>query len=161
MADLDEAAAAHRGPHALATKASELYGEGIARHHMIPETYPNATEFKLHGPKSGKDQFDQVWQQGDKFIVVEAKSNVETALGERIVNGARHSQGSRAYFLDIIQQMELRGQNPKFKSDGDPAEKLIAALDDGRLEYIVVQGQGNAGTYTGYTKQKFDIREIE
>ncbi|MGW6820793.1 hypothetical protein [Streptomyces sp. NPDC055005] len=161
VADLDEAAAAHKGPHAVATKASELYGEGVARHHMIPETYPNATEFTLHGPKSGSDQFDQVWQQGDKFIVVEAKSNVETALGERIVDGVRQSQGSRAYFLDIITQMEKRGRKEEFASDGVLAEKLRTALDEGRLDYVVVKGQDNAGTYTGYTKQKFDIREIE
>ncbi|MFJ9940563.1 hypothetical protein ACIQTM_09325, partial [Streptomyces erythrochromogenes] len=158
---LDEAAEQHREPHAKATKASELYGEGIARKHMIPESYPGASEFKLHGPKSGRDQFDQVWKQGDKYIVVEAKSHVDTALGERVVNGARYSQGSRTYFLDIIAQMEKRARDPKYKSDGDLAAALRTALDEGRLDYVVVKGQDNAGTYTGYTKQKFDIREIE
>ncbi|MFD9725980.1 hypothetical protein [Streptomyces sp. NPDC059072] len=162
--NLEEAAAAHRDPHAKATKASELYGEGIARHHMIPETYPGASEFKLHGPKSGRDQFDQVWKRGDTYIVVEAKSNVATELGERVINGVRHSQGSRAYFLDILDQMEKRGRNPKFKSDGVLAadlRKALAGKDGLSLDYIVVKGQDNVGTYTGYTKQKFDIREIE
>ncbi|WP_405439300.1 hypothetical protein OG373_18630 [Streptomyces avidinii] len=163
-AALDDAAAQHREPHAKATKAtkatkaSELYGEGIARKHVILESYPGATEFKLHGPKSGRDQFDQVWKQGDTYIVIEAKSHVDTTLGERVVNGARYSQGSRTYFLDIIEQMEKRGRNPTFKSDGDLAAELRTALKEGRLDYVVVKGQDNAGTYTGYTKQ---IREIE
>ncbi|WP_326588779.1 hypothetical protein [Streptomyces sp. NBC_01294] len=157
----DKAAAAHKDPHAKATKASELYGEAIAREHMIPESYPNATEHTLHGPKNGRDQFDQVWQQGDRYIVVEAKSHVDTPIGERTVNGARYSQGSRTYFLDILDQMEKRGRNPKFKSDETLAAALRTALDEGRVDYVAVRGQDNAGTYTGYTKQKFDIREIE
>ncbi|MFD6227128.1 hypothetical protein ACFWFZ_09635 [Streptomyces sp. NPDC060232] len=157
----DKAAAAHKDPHAKATKASELYGEAIAREHMIPESYPNATEHTLHGPANGRDQFDQVWQQGDRYIVIEAKSHIDTPLGERTVNGARYSQGSRTYFLDILDQMEKRGRKPEFKSDETLASALRTALDEGRVDYVVVRGQDNAGTYTGYTKQKYDIREIE
>ncbi len=158
---LDEAAAAHKGPHAEFTKASEAYGEAIAREHMIPDSYPGATELELHGPKNGKDQFDQVWKQDNRYIVVEAKSHVDTPLGERTVNGARHSQGSRPYFLDILEQMKKRGRDPRYRSDWDLAKELKTALDEGRLEYVAVKGKDNAGTYTGYTKQRFDIREPE
>ncbi|MFZ4296602.1 hypothetical protein ACOZE3_01570 [Streptomyces cinereoruber] len=128
---------------------------------MIPENYPGATEFELHGPKSGKGQFDQVWKQGDRYIVVEAKSNVSTPLGERTINDVRHSQGPRAYFIDVIKEMERRGEDPRYGSDGDLAEELIKALTQGRLDYVVVKGSDNTGTYTGYTKQRFDIGELE
>ncbi|PZT81823.1 hypothetical protein [Streptomyces sp. AC1-42W] len=156
-AALDEAAERHRGPHNASTKASEIYGEGVARLHAIPELYPNAKPETLHGPKNGNAQFDQVYKDGDRFIVVEAKSHVDTPLGERLINGARYSQGSRTYFLDILDQMEKRRRN--FPSDGRLSADLRSALRDGRVDYIVVRGQDNAGTYTGYSTQKFDIRE--
>ncbi|MFG2991064.1 hypothetical protein ACGFZK_17565 [Streptomyces sp. NPDC048257] len=72
-----------------------------------------------------------------------------------MVNGAGYSQGSRTCFLDIIEQMEKRGRNPKFKSDGELAAELRTALKEGRLDYVVVKGQNNAGTLIGYTKPKF------
>ncbi|EFL24454.1 conserved hypothetical protein [Streptomyces himastatinicus ATCC 53653] len=154
---LDEAAERHREPHAVATKANEAYGEAIAREHAIPQHYPKADEMTLHGPKNGKDQFDQVYKEGDRYIVVEAKSHVDTPLGERRVNGVRHSQGSREYFLDILKEMKKRRRD--FPSEGHLATELRKALDEGRLDYVVVKGQDNPGKYTGYTMQKFDIRE--
>ncbi|MBO0917491.1 hypothetical protein [Streptomyces laculatispora] len=157
-AALDEAAERHRGPHSTSTKASETYGEEVARLHAIPELYPNAKPETLHGPANGNDQFDQVYRDGDRFIVVEAKSHVDTKLGERVVNGARYSQGSRTYFLDILDQMKKRKR--EFPSEGKLSTDLRDALRDGRVDYVVVRGQDNAGTYTGYSTQKFDIREL-
>ncbi|MEU1215741.1 hypothetical protein ABZ424_25740 [Streptomyces sp. NPDC005790] len=156
-AALDEAATKHKGPHNASTKASETFGEEIARKHAIPELYPNAEPLTLHGPKNGNDQFDQVYKDGDRYVVVEAKSHVDTKLGERLVRGARFSQGSRTYFLDILEQMTKRER--KFPSEGALAADLRRALRDGRVDYIVVRGQDNAGTYTGYTMSKFDIGE--
>ncbi|MEU5410664.1 hypothetical protein [Streptomyces clavifer] len=156
-AALDEAAAKHKGPHNTSTKASEMYGEEIARKHAIPELYPNAKPLTLYGPKNGNDQFDQVYKDGDRYIVVEAKSHVDTKLGERLVRGARYSQGSRTYFLDIIDQMKKRER--QFPSEGALAADLIPALRDGRVDYIVIRGRDNAGTYTGYSMSKFDIKE--
>ncbi|MEU0146371.1 hypothetical protein ABZ119_10480 [Streptomyces sp. NPDC006288] len=156
-AALDEAATKHKGPHETSTKASETYGEEVARKHAIPELYPNAEPLTLHGPKNGNDQFDQVYRDGNRYVVVEAKSHVDTRLGERLVRGARFSQGSRTYFLDILEQMKKRRRN--FPSEGTLATELRQALRDGRVDYIVVRGQDNAGTYTGYSMKQFDIRE--
>ncbi|MER5490744.1 hypothetical protein [Streptomyces sp. NPDC002490] len=144
----------HRGPHAKLTDASEAYGEAIARHHAIPERYPGAKELELHGPKSGNHQFDQVWKQGDRYIVVEAKSNVDTALGSRLIDGTRYSQGSRDYFEDILDAMSGR------VGDKSLAAKLETALEEGRVDYVLVKGLDNEGIYTGYAMREFDIREV-
>lgn len=157
-AALDEATERHRGPHSTSTKASETYGEEVARLHAIPELYPNAKPETLHGPANGNDQFDQVYRDGDRFIVVEAKSHVDTRLGERLVKGSRYSQGSRTYFLDILDQMKKRKR--EFPSEGKLSTDPRDALRDGRVDYVVVRGQDNAGTYTGYSTQKFEIREL-
>ncbi|WP_405641991.1 hypothetical protein [Streptomyces uncialis] len=150
----EDARKAHKDPHAKATKTSEEYGEGIAREHAIPERFPNADEITLHGPKSGNHQFDQVYKQGDRYIVVEAKSNVSTDLGSRMVNGVRHSQGSRPYFLDILEQMKKRRPH-----DSQTANDLEMALLQGRVDYVEVKGLDSNGTYNGYSMKQFDISE--
>ncbi|MFJ7422401.1 hypothetical protein ACIQXD_27940 [Streptomyces uncialis] len=147
----EDARANHKDPHAKATKASENYGEGIARHHAIPERFPGAVEQTLHGPKSGAHQFDQVYKHGDRYIVVEAKSNIRTELGSRMIDGVRHSQGSRPYFRDIIEQMRNR---PK---DSALADDLDMALMEGRVDYVEVKGMDTTGTYNGYEMRQFDI----
>ncbi|WP_406401072.1 hypothetical protein [Streptomyces uncialis] len=150
--ELLRAQEAHRGPHARLTDASEAYGEGIARHHAIPERYPGAAEQKLHGPKSGNHQFDQVYKQGDRYIVVEAKSHVDTALGSRRIDNVRHPQGSRKYFTDILREMQERS------GDKALAKELAAALKEGRVDYVLVKGLDNNGSYAGYAMREFDIR---
>uniref|UniRef100_UPI000AA074EB hypothetical protein n=1 Tax=Streptomyces kebangsaanensis TaxID=864058 RepID=UPI000AA074EB len=138
---------------------AEAYGENIAEHHVIPEHYPNATREPLDGPLNGNDQFDQVWRREDGgFVVVEAKSNVTTELGARnLPDGKRVSQGTREYFLDIIREMEKRGK--RNEAEAELAEKLMDALDEGKLDYIVVKGERNAGEYAGYRMRQFDISD--
>ncbi|MFD8839706.1 hypothetical protein [Streptomyces griseofuscus] len=138
---------------------AEAYGEAVAEHHVIPEHYPNATREPLDGPLNGNDQFDQVWRREDGgYVVVEAKSNVTTELGARnLPSGKRVSQGTREYFLDIIREMKKRGET-------NPAERKLArqledALDDHKLDYIVVKGEKNAGEYAGYSMRQFDIAD--
>lgn len=108
---------------------------------------------------NGNDQFDQVWRRKDGgYVVIEAKSSVTTELGARnLPSGRRVSQGTREYFLDIIAEMRKRGE-----SNIDElllADKLDAALDAGKLDYVVVKGEKNAGTYAGYHMRQFDIAE--
>ncbi|MEU7132149.1 hypothetical protein [Streptomyces sp. NPDC046261] len=152
------AEAAHKPLHRDMSKASEAYGEAIAQHHVIPEHYPNAKMETLDGPLNGNDQFDQVWLREDGgYVVVEAKSSTRTDLGARnLPSGRRVMQGTREYFMDIIREMTERGrENP---NELRLAEALEEALDDGKLDYILVKGNPNAGQYAGYTMQKFDIR---
>ncbi|MDI5969941.1 hypothetical protein POF50_011430 [Streptomyces sp. SL13] len=158
---LEHTKGVHTPLHREMTRAAESYGEAIARHHVIPEHYEGAVQETLHGPANGNDQFDQVWRTQDgRYVVVEAKSNVATQLGARnLPDGVRVSQGSRAYFEDIIREMEKRAlKNPaKYGSDGELAQSLSHALDDGKVDYIVVKGNDNAGQYAGYSMRKFDI----
>jgi hypothetical protein len=133
-------------------KATEAFGENAAEHHYIAERYPDFEKQTLLGPKNGNDQFDQVWKHDDgRIVVVEAKSSTGTELGGRsLPNGKKVSQGSREYFFDILREMRKRGEI-------DLVEDLKAALKGGKLEYVVVKGERNSGTYTGYQYRRFDI----
>ncbi|MER5811935.1 hypothetical protein ABT143_27745, partial [Streptomyces sp. NPDC002033] len=155
LAAMEQARAHHKPFHEALSKRSEAFGEAIAREHAIPKEFPGAKEEPVFGPANGNDQFDQVYKHGDRYVVVEAKGNVGTDLGERRVAGDRVSQGTRAYFEDILAQMEKRGgTNPAEKALFD---KLDAALKAGKVDYVVVKGADNSGTYTGHTIQRFDI----
>ncbi|MDQ0788945.1 hypothetical protein [Streptomyces sp. B3I8] len=158
-ADRVEAQGAYRESHVHMRDSSEAYGEAVAEHHVIPERYPGATREPLDGPANGNDQFDQVYKRTDGgYVVVEAKSSVDTELGARnLPSGKRVSQGTREYFLDIIEQMEKRGK--KNPAEADLAQNLRDALDEGKLDYIVVKGERNAGEYAGYRTRQFDITD--
>ncbi|MEU3723017.1 hypothetical protein [Streptomyces sp. NPDC031705] len=157
QAALDAARAEHAPLHEALSKKSEAYGEAIAREHAIPKEFPGAKEETLHGPANGNDQFDQVYKHGDRYVVVEAKSHVTTDLGERRINGTRVSQGTRAYFEDILEQMKKRGRD--IESEKILYKALKAALDaePPRIDYVVVKGADNTGTYAGYTLRRFDL----
>ncbi|MFH8789368.1 hypothetical protein [Streptomyces roseoverticillatus] len=152
-----EAKALHKPLHGDMTKATEAYGEAVAEHHVIPEHYPKSTREVLDGPANGNDQFDQVWRRKDGgFVVVEAKSSTKTQLGPRkLPNGTRVMQGTRQYFFDILREMRVRGrENP---NELKLAEELEAALDEGKLDYILVKGNPNGVEHAGYAMRKFDI----
>ncbi|MGW7225129.1 hypothetical protein [Streptomyces cyaneofuscatus] len=147
-----EARGTYKESHTHMGKAAEEFGEKAAEHHFIAERYPDFEKHSLLGPKSGNDQFDQVWKHDDgRVVVIEAKSSVDTELGRRkLPNGRQVSQGSREYFLDIIAEMKKRGER-------DTVRDLQKALKAGKLDYVVVKGEKNSGTYTGYQYRRFDI----
>lgn len=147
-----EAKGAYKESHAVMGDAAEEFGEAAARYHYVAERYPDFEEQALLGPKNGNDQFDQMWKHKDgRVVIVEAKSSPGTALGRRTLpNGKQVSQGSREYFLDIIEAMKKRGEFGRVKD-------IQKALKEGKLEYVVVRGEKNAGTYTGYQYRRFDI----
>jgi hypothetical protein len=132
---------------------SEAFGEAVAEHHVIPEHYPNAVREPLDGPLNGNDQFDQVWRREDGgYVVVEAKSSVGA---RNLPDGRRVSQGTRGYFLDIIREMEERGKkNPR---ERELARNLRKALQQGKVDCIVVKGEKSTGRYTGYHMRQFGI----
>ncbi|MFJ8313169.1 hypothetical protein ACIQ9Q_22970, partial [Streptomyces sp. NPDC094438] len=153
----NEAKAEHAPLHEAMTKDTEAFGEAVARHHVIPEHYPDAKWETLDGPKNGNDQFDQVWKRDDgSFVVVEAKSSIETELGQRrLPNGFNARQGSREYFEDILNEMEKRGRaNP---NELRLHQELSEALEQGKLDYILVKGNPKAGMYAGYSMRRFDL----
>ncbi|MET7860856.1 hypothetical protein ABZS81_27360, partial [Streptomyces sp. NPDC005318] len=154
-----ESVGAYKESHSVMRDAAEDFGETAAEHHFIAEQHPGAVREPLDGPANGNDQFDQVWRRKDGgYVVIEAKSSVTTELGARnLPSGRRVSQGTREYFLDIIAEMRKRGENNI--DELLLADKLDAALDAGKLDYVVVKGEKNAGTYAGYQMRQFDIAE--
>ncbi len=147
-----EAKGSYKESHTAMGGAAEALGENAARHHYIAERYPDFTDEPLLGPKSGNDQFDQVWTHEDgRVVVIEAKSSPGTDFGRRTLpNGKQVSQGSREYFYDILEAMKSRGEF-------DVVEAIERAIEDNKFEYTVVKGEKNAGTYTGYQYRRFDI----
>lgn len=151
------------------TKAAEAYGEEVAERQVIPELYPNSAKEPLYGPANGNYRFDQVWRRDNgRFVVVEAKSTTGTTLGKRDllslggegvfsrIDGSRSAmQGSLEYFLDTLERMHLRGR--EFPSEPRLANELMAALEEGKVEYILVKGKVDGARYDGYEAYKFDI----
>nr|WP_222109840.1 hypothetical protein [Streptomyces cupreus] len=147
-----EAKGAYKESHTAMGDATEAFGEKAAEYHYIAENYPDFEKQPLLGPKNGNDQFDQVWKHEDgRIVVIEAKSSPGTELGRRTLpNGRQVSQGSREYFFDIMEAMKKRGEFGLVRD-------LQTALKEGKLEYTVVKGEKNAGSYTGYQYRRFDI----
>ncbi|WP_097880877.1 hypothetical protein [Streptomyces sp. st140] len=151
-AEWAEARGTYKESHTQMGKSAEDFGEKAAEHHFIAERYSDFENQPLLGPKNGNDQFDQVWKHEDgRIVVIEAKSSTGTELGSRrLPNGKQVSQGSREYFLDIIEKMRKRGER-------DTVRALERAMENGNLEYVVIKGNKNTGTYTGYEYRRFDI----
>ncbi|MFD9223141.1 hypothetical protein ACFWDI_24770 [Streptomyces sp. NPDC060064] len=147
-----EARGTYKESHTAMGEATEKFGEKAAEHHYIAERYADFEKETLLGPKNGNDQFDQVWKHEDgRVVVIEAKSSPGTELGRRTLpDGRQVSQGSREYFSDILAAMEKRGEF-------ELVDSLEKALKEGKLEYVVVKGERNTGTYTGYQYRRFDI----
>ncbi|MGW4683401.1 hypothetical protein ACWEPM_00510 [Streptomyces sp. NPDC004244] len=151
--------AEHAPFHDAMTKASEAYGEAVARHHAIPQFYEDAILRPTAGPKNGNDQFDQVWERkkDDGFVVVEAKGDADTPINERTLpSGLKAKQGSREYFLDIMNEIWKRAQA------GDAAElrlynDLKNALIADKVEYILVKGVSDGPNHSGFKSRRFDI----
>jgi hypothetical protein len=171
---LDDLRARHAPLHDRMTKASEAFGEAVAAH-AVRQHYPDAEQQKLAGPKNGNDRFDQVWKLPDgRFVVVEAKSSMQTELGERrIAAGGTAMQMSRPYFLDILRMMRKRGLAGNV-NEGRLARELRIAYSSGKVEYVLVKGDSEVivseegvegeneplieGRYTGYRMVHYDIR---
>ncbi|MFJ5227952.1 hypothetical protein [Streptomyces sp. NPDC088400] len=134
------------------TKATEAYGESVALHHVVSKFYDGAKWEPTAGPKSGNDQFDQVWRRknDEDFAVIEAKSDVRTGINERTLpTGCKAKQGSREYFLDVMNEMWKRAAN------GDAAElKLYTDLKKtlivDKVEYILVKSVSDGPICGGF-----------
>lgn len=147
-----EAKGTYKESHTQMGEMAEAFGEKAAEHHYIAERYGDFDRQTLLGPMNGNDQFDQAWKHEDgRVVVIEAKSSVGTELGRRTLPGGKQvSQGSREYFMDIIRVMKKRGEI-------DAVAALESAIKHNKLEYVVIKGEKNAGTYTGYQYRRFDI----
>lgn len=148
-----------------ATKKAEAFGERVAEQAVL-ERYPNAKKVEIPdtAPRNGNDQFDQIWEvEKGKYIVVEAKSDISTPLGERTIKDEegqpkRVSQGKKEYFDKIIEEMEKRGNKDGNKyTEEDIAYNIKRAKNNGDLDYVEIKGKAKDNKYNGYSYSKFDI----
>ncbi|MHA7956542.1 hypothetical protein ACX9I7_02150 [Streptomyces sp. L500] len=152
-AKLDDLAKKLSEAHAEKTDATEMFGEKAAEYHAIPEHYPEAK--RIDDRAKGNDRFDQIYPTKDgRYVVVEAKSAPKTELKDRWGAGPykkrRVAQGTREYFETILLKMEDRGET-------ELAGKLAAALEAGKLDYVLVKGNPVGKMYEGYLMNHFDI----
>jgi hypothetical protein len=180
------------------SRASETFGEEVARQIVREKfdgnttiTLNDGTPFELPRvteeikpvtyPGHGNSQFDQIHRAVDAdgnevFVVMEAKSSLKTELGERTIKPApgsndtptRVSQGTAAYFEDILNAMEKRGMEA-IESEKETlntpnnelrlARALRRAMDNGNVLYVEAKGDPRGPQYGGGQFKLFDIRD--
>ncbi|NKZ00238.1 hypothetical protein [Nocardiopsis alborubida] len=143
-------------------------GEKETKEIKLPEVIDDKPLPKFDtAPDSGNYQFDQIWPAKDgKFVIVEAKGDKDTSLGERTVgdgkNTKRISQGTHAYLKATFSNMKERGledkTNGKKPNEWDMAEKLEKALAERKLYYTEVKAMtDNSGRHSGLTFGLYDL----
>ncbi|WP_051722513.1 hypothetical protein, partial [Streptomyces albus] len=149
----------HSPLHGDMLSAAEDMGEAAAQHHAIPENFEGARLVfgGLDGP-GGANRFDQIWRRPDGgFVVVEAKGSLTAQLGSRWGSGGgRVMQGTREYFETILDQLEKNAV--KYPEEAALGNRLRAALDRGKVDYVLVKANVVDGKYAGYQMKHFDLR---
>ncbi|MCQ9135451.1 hypothetical protein [Streptomyces hilarionis] len=160
----DHANAAHKPLHADANRQAELLGEDAAEHHAIPEHYEGAV--RLDDGAFGNNRFDQVYRAQDgRYVVVEAKGSTTANLGVRKGHSGRLvTQGTREYFETILKEMEKRAKRRRSEGllDQARAERALArdlrtALNQGKVDYVLVKADFHGSKYAGYQMKQFDL----
>ncbi|MER5619100.1 hypothetical protein [Streptomyces sp. NPDC002215] len=135
------------------SKIPERLGESAARYHVIPETFPGAKWIPLPSTPTGSGRFDQLFElKGDELLVVEAKapsSDLEWRQGKGPYKNKMVQQCTKEYARTIIEAMRERAE--KSPRDGKLADQLEAALNQGKLRYVVVKAKDGGSSYGGAT----------
>ncbi|EHM31532.1 hypothetical protein SPW_0112 [Streptomyces sp. W007] len=135
------------------SKIPERLGESAARYHVIPEAFPGAKWILLPSTPTGSDSFDQLFElKGGELLVVEAKapsSNLEWRQGKGPYKNKMVQQCTKEYARTIIEAMRERAE--KSPRDGKLADQLEAALNQGKLRYVVVKAKDGGSSYGGAT----------
>ncbi|MCI4143506.1 hypothetical protein [Streptomyces sp. MMS20-AI2-20] len=139
------------------SKISEKLGEKAAELHVVPRQFSDAEWVPLPKTANGADMFDQVYKLGDdgSYLIVEAKAP-SADLGWRKGAGSHEGmlvkQGTKEYLLTILEKMWARGGQ-----DAKIANALEEALENRKLQYVLVKAQDNTGSYTGAVLEHFKI----
>ncbi|KAB2972460.1 hypothetical protein F8R89_10615 [Streptomyces sp. SS1-1] len=140
------------------SKISEKLGEKAAELHVVPHEFPGAEWVPLPKTPNGADMFDQVYKLGDDggFVIVEAKApsaDLGWRRGAGPYEGMMVKQGTKEYFYTILEKMWARGGK-----DTEIANALEDALEEGKLQYVLVKANENTGSYAGSVMEYFKIR---
>ncbi|GHD48968.1 hypothetical protein [Streptomyces galbus] len=161
---MQRADAEHSPLHADMNRQSELFGETVAEQHAVPEHYPDAV--RVDDGAFGNNRFDQIYRRpGGRYVVVEAKGSLRARLGVRKgLDGRMVTQGSREYFETILYEMQQRAERYEDRGmfDEADAERQLAddlgtALDQGKVDYVLVKADAHGAQYAGYRMKQFDI----
>ncbi|TXS35977.1 hypothetical protein [Streptomyces sp. OR43] len=159
--DLDTAASAYRDQLADIpnnSKHSERLGEKASRLHAIPKIFPTAKYVDLPRTPNGANMLDDLYEIGDdgSYLVVEQKGPKANLNPPRLGAGPAANmmvkQGTRPYLETIFHEMWKRGG-----VDRQLAEKLFDALENKKLQYVLVKGKESAGSYDGSVLEYFKI----
>ncbi|MFF4589917.1 hypothetical protein, partial [Streptomyces sp. NPDC001388] len=141
------------------SKLGEKLGEEAARRHVIPKMFPEAVWVDdLPRTANGANMFDDLYKLDDDgaYLVVEEKApsgdlEWRDGVGE-MAQGMRVKQGTKAYAHTIATLMWRRGGR-----DRELAEAIFDAMDEGKLQYVLVKVNENTGTYAGSVMEHFNI----
>lgn len=139
------------------SKISERLGEKAAELHVVPRQFPGAEWIPLPKTPNGADMFDQVYKLGDdgSYVIVEAKApsaDLGWRRGAGPYQGMMVKQGTKEYVYTILDKMWARGGK-----DSEIANALDDALENKKLQYVLVKAQENTGSYTGAVMEHFKI----
>lgn len=147
----------HKAPHHAMTKIGERLGEQTAEQHAVPEHFPNAEKVALPDLGYGQRQFDLIYKTADGgYLVIEAKAPSAELGSSTLHNGKKVQQGRLDYFESVLEEMKARGRRLN-NGERELALKLEAALEDGRVEYVLVKAKAEGERYTGYELKYFDL----
>ncbi|MFD8215931.1 hypothetical protein ACFV2U_19840 [Streptomyces sp. NPDC059697] len=140
------------------SKIGEQLGEQAAALHVIPKEFRGAAWVELPKTPNGANMFDQVYELGNDghYLIVEAKApkgelDWRNGAGDQ-AQGMRVKQGTKLYVQTILTQMWKRGGK-----DRRIADDLFDALEDGKLQYVLVKANENTGSYAGAVLEHFKI----
>ncbi|WP_328626828.1 hypothetical protein OHA88_22535 [Streptomyces sp. NBC_00353] len=140
------------------SKLGERLGEDAAALHVVPKEFPTAQVVDLPKTPNGANMFDQVYKLSDDgdYLIVEAKApsgelDWRQGVGDT-AQGMRVKQGTKLYIHTILAEMWKRGPE-----DIKIADDLFDALEDGKLKYVLVKANDNAGSYAGAVLEHFKI----
>ncbi|MFD7645146.1 hypothetical protein ACFV4P_31340 [Kitasatospora sp. NPDC059795] len=141
------------------TGIAAQFGEDAARYHVIPRAFPDFKWTELPKTPNNANMFDQLYERADgSFVIVEAKApngKLSPRLGAGEALGLEVQQGTKGYVQTIIALMAERAK--LVPEDGRLAGLLAKALEDGKLEYVLVTAHENPGRYEGATLEHFKI----
>jgi hypothetical protein len=129
---------------AVTQKLKKLYAQINEQSRQLGENAAEAAMKSQGGKKiypigksySTSGDFDQVWQAGDEFHIVEAKGGA-SGLGSRAVGeGVRAEQGTVVYATSIAENMMKNGATPEIRRLG---AKLLNAIAHGKFKYVLVR----------------------
>ncbi|WP_406474377.1 hypothetical protein [Streptomyces platensis] len=162
QAALDDARKAYRdqlGDIPNNSKHSEKLGEMAARRHAIPTLFKDRNPEWIRLPKTpnGANMLDDLYKLDDgSYLVVEEKGPKADLNPPRLGAGTAANmmvkQGTKPYLQTIFHEMWKRGGK-----DRELAEALFDALEDGKLQYVLVKGKEKGGSYDGSVLEHFKV----